>query len=54
MDIVLTIGRDDPFLDNNLHLSRVLGEKGIHHALHIWDGRAHRGRYWRMMAPLYL
>ena len=54
MDIVLTIGRDDPFLDNNLHLSRVLGEKGIHHALHVWDGRAHRASAWRKMAPLYI
>jgi esterase/lipase superfamily enzyme len=54
MDIVLTIGRDDPFLDNNLHLSRVLGEKGIHHALHIWDGRAHRASAWRKMAPIYI
>ncbi len=54
MDIVFTIGRDDPFLDNNLHLSRVLGEKGIHHALHIWDGRAHRASAWRKMAPLYI
>ena len=54
MDIVLTIGQDDPFLDNNLHLSRVLGEKGIHHALHVWDGRAHRASAWRKMAPLYI
>jgi esterase/lipase superfamily enzyme len=54
MDIVLTIGRDDPFLDNNLHLSHVLGGKGIHHALHIWDGRAHRASAWRQMAPLYI
>ncbi len=54
MDIVLTIGRDDPFLDNNLELSRVLGEKGIRHALHIWDGRAHRASAWRKMAPLYI
>jgi esterase/lipase superfamily enzyme len=54
MDIVLTIGQDDPFLDNNLQLSRVLGEKGIHHALHIWGGRAHRASAWRQMAPLYI
>lgn len=54
MDIVLTIGRDDPFLDNNLHLSHVLGQKGVRHALHIWDGRAHRASAWRKMAPLYI
>jgi esterase/lipase superfamily enzyme len=54
MDIVLVIGREDPFLDNNRHLSHLLWEKGIWHARHEWDGRAHRGRYWRQMAPLYL
>ncbi len=54
MDIVLTIGREDPFLDNNRHLSQTLWHKGIWHALHEWDGRAHRGRYWRQMAALYL
>ncbi|MFM8332728.1 MAG: esterase family protein [Candidatus Methylumidiphilus sp.] len=54
MDIVLTIGRDDPFLDNNYHLSHILNEKGVAHALHVWDGRAHRASAWRRMAPLYI
>ena len=54
MDIVLVIGREDPFLDNNRHLSEILWSKGVWHALHVWDGRAHRGRYWRQMAPLYV
>ncbi len=54
MDIVFTIGEEDPFLDNNLQLSQTLWEKGIWHAIHRWHGRAHRGRYWREMAPLYL
>ena len=54
MDIVLVIGRDDPFLDNNRHISRILWEKGVWHALHEWDERAHSGYYWRRMAPLYV
>lgn len=54
MDIVLAVGAEDPFLDNNRHLSQVLHAKGVRHALHIWDGRAHRGRSWRQMAPLYV
>lgn len=54
MDIVFTIGKEDPFLGNNLHLSDILWGKGIWHALHQWEGRAHRGRYWRQMAQLYL
>jgi esterase/lipase superfamily enzyme len=54
MDIVLTIGKEDPFLGNNHHLSHILREKGVPHALHEWDGRAHQGYYWRKMAPLYV
>lgn len=54
MDIVLTIGSEDPFLSSNYHLSEILRSKGIDHELHVWDGRAHSGYYWRRMAPLYL
>ncbi len=54
MEIVLTIGDEDPFLDNNRHLSRVLAEKGVHHQLHVWQGRAHRAGAWRKMAGIYI
>jgi len=54
MDIILTVGREDPFLANNQQLSRILWEKGLWNALHVWDGRAHRGSAWRKMAPLYI
>jgi esterase/lipase superfamily enzyme len=54
MDIVLVIGREDPFLDNNRWISQVLWDKGVRHARHEWDGRAHSGYYWRRMAPLYV
>lgn len=54
MDIVIAIGAEDPFLDNNRHLSSILHSKGIGHSLHVWGGRAHRGHYWRKMAPLYV
>ncbi|MDG3086072.1 alpha/beta hydrolase-fold protein [Vibrio hannami] len=53
-DIVFTIGKEDPFLQNNHLISEILNQKGIGHQMHEWDGRAHRGRYWRQMAPLYL
>ncbi|MFP5076788.1 esterase family protein [Rhizobium sp. YIM 134829] len=53
-DIVMTIGRDDPFLGNNLALSHLLAAKGIPHRLHLWDGRAHRASAWRKMAALYV
>lgn len=54
LDVVMTIGNEDPFLDNNLHLSETMWQKGIWHAMHRWEGRAHRGKYWRKMAGLYL
>lgn len=54
MEIVLVIGREDPFLENNRLLSEILWSKGVPHELVEWDDRAHRGYYWRRMAPLYV
>ncbi len=54
MDIVLVIGEQDPFLDNNYHLSHILNSKGIQHHLQHWHDRAHSGRYWRQMAPVFV
>ncbi|WP_024298713.1 esterase family protein [Methylomicrobium lacus] len=54
MDMVFVIGKEDPFLDNNRHLSQICWSKGVPHALHEWNGRAHRGRYWRQMTRLYV
>lgn len=54
MDMVFTIGKQDPFLANNHHLSQILLSKGIRHAMHEWDGRAHRGASWRKMAAVYI
>jgi len=55
MEVTLVIGREDPFLANNHDLHRILHEKGVHQAhLHEWDGRAHRGYYWRRMVEVFL
>jgi len=54
MDIVFVIGREDPFLANNLFMSHLFNCKGISHQLYIWDERAHSGYYWRKMVRLYL
>lgn len=54
MDIVLTIGKEDPFRDNNEHLSGILNEKGVNHQIYHWDDRAHSGYYWRNMAKIYI
>lgn len=54
MEIVFAIGKQDPFLENNHRLSEILCQKGIVHAMHEWDGRAHRGQSWRKMVALYV
>jgi esterase/lipase superfamily enzyme len=54
LHIVLVIGREDPFLDNNCRLSAELWGKGIAHEIHLWDGRAHAPYHWRKMVALYL
>jgi esterase/lipase superfamily enzyme len=52
--ITLAVGKEDPFFDNNKHLSGVLTSKSIDHSLFIWDDEAHRPRHWRKMVQLYL
>lgn len=54
MDIVMAIGREDPFLGSNRSLSAALDEKHIPHQFHVWDGRAHNAKYWRSMVGHYL
>lgn len=54
MDMIFVIGDEDPFLENNIEFSEHLWQKDIWHALHTWQGRAHRARYWREMVKIYL
>ena len=52
--VTLAVGRDDPFMPQNIELHQQLLHKGVQSELHLWDGRAHQGGAWRRMAPLYL
>lgn len=54
MDITLAVGEHDPFHESNRILSQALAEKGVPHRLAIWEGEAHRARYWRQMVQHYL
>ena len=54
LEVVLAVGKDDPFLDNNRRLSGLLEDKGVPYRLHLWEGRAHRAGAWRRMAALYV
>ncbi|MBD1390454.1 esterase family protein [Neiella sp. HB171785] len=53
-DITLVIGEQDPFRQNNEHLSQILWQKSVAHDLKYWSERAHRGYYWRRMAPMFI
>lgn len=53
MDIILTIGKEDTFLESNYILSGILNEKGICHHLYEWNEEAHKARYWRKMVDIY-
>ena len=50
----LVIGEDDPFYSDNVGLAQALTAKTIPHELHTWVGNAHRFRYWRQMARIYI
>jgi len=54
MEIILAIGEQDVFRDNNYQLSTALWEKGIWNSLQFWPGEAHRPSYWRRMIRQYL
>jgi esterase/lipase superfamily enzyme len=54
MDIILATGRDDAFVENNRHLSRILWEKGVGNALRLWDGWAHDWPWWKQMVRRYI
>jgi len=54
LDIIIAVGRDDPNIENNRWFSGVLWDKGIWHALRIWDGWAHDWQYWHQMIRLYI
>ncbi|HET9985057.1 MAG TPA: alpha/beta hydrolase-fold protein [Longimicrobiales bacterium] len=54
MNIILSIGRDDPHREDTEHLSRALWHRGIWNALRIWDGWAHDWPWWREMVVRYI
>ena len=52
--VTFAVGRDDPFMPQNIELHQQLLHKGVQSELHLWDGRAHQGGAWRRMAPFYV
>lgn len=54
LKIIIAIGRQDAFLENNLQLDTTLWNKQIPHEFYIWDGEAHKPKYWKQMLSLYI
>jgi len=53
LEIILAVGEEDAFLEDNKYLSTILAGKGIQNSLFIWREEAHQARYWRKMVQLY-
>lgn len=53
-EVTLVSGETDAFLENNMNFNGVLREKGLQPQFHVWEGEAHRARYWREMVVHYL
>jgi len=54
VELTITVGEFDPFLESNRMLSETLANKSIEHRLHVWERRAHCPRSWEQMSRLYL
>lgn len=54
METTIVIGKEDPFLQNNEHLTNSLVNKEVDHHFIVWNDEAHRPKYWRQMVSLYL
>jgi len=54
MEVIIAIGKEDPFYLSNLQFSDILHEKQIDHSFCEWEGNAHLPRFWRQMVQLYL
>jgi len=53
LQVTITIGETDSFVENNLQFRDILHEKGLAPSFHVWSGEAHRASYWREMAASF-
>ncbi len=54
LDMIVTIGRDDPAFGENQEFSNSLWGRGVWHAFRVWDGWAHDWPYWHEMVLHYI
>jgi esterase/lipase superfamily enzyme len=53
LEVVLAVGKEDPFLQGNIDFGRLLNQKELPNQLHIWEGYAHRATDWKQMVLIY-
>lgn len=51
---VLVSGKEDVVCQSNLLLHQQLSGKGISSAMYLWEHEAHKAKWWRKMAEIYL
>jgi esterase/lipase superfamily enzyme len=54
IDLIVTIGNEDPAFQENTEFSNSLWEKGVWHAFRVWDGYAHDWPVWHEMVLHYI
>jgi esterase/lipase superfamily enzyme len=54
LEVILAVGNDDAFVDDNRVLTQILTAKAIPNQLHIWSDEAHDATQWMEMVQLYL
>jgi esterase/lipase superfamily enzyme len=54
LKVVLAIGKEDPFFENNEQFERTLRNKQMDPDFFVWNEEAHRPRHWRQMVQLYI
>jgi esterase/lipase superfamily enzyme len=54
MEIIIAIGETDHFISDNREFDQLLWDKGIAHQFYVWEGYAHKPKYWQQMVKLYL
>lgn len=54
LEIILVIGIEDAFLENNLELSKSLTHKDIRNTVYYQEGEAHKACYWGALLNRYI
>jgi len=54
LDLIISIGKEDPAIEENRQFSQSLWNKGVWHAYREWDGFAHDWPWWHQQVLMYI